>query len=187
MNLVFLAQRIREIRRKRGMTLEQLAERTQLTQSVLSKVENFRVTPSLPALSRIAGALGVTMADLVTGIGEKPRLVIVPSADRHVVERDRPRSDIVYYSLAACHHAKLMEPLLLDVPPGEPRKEALPHEGEEFIMVMKGTVELEYGGQRHRLSQGDCAYLDAAEPHRLINPGKTNASVLCVFSGDKGI
>ena len=187
MNLVFLAQRIRELRRKRGLTLEQLAERTQLTQSVLSKVENFRVTPSLPALSRIAGALGVTMADLVTGLGEKPRLVIVPRADRNVVERDRPRSDIVYYSLAACNHPKLMEPLLLEVPPGEPRKEALPHEGEEFIMVLRGTVDLEYGQERHRLGPGDCAYLDAAEPHRLLNPGETSASVLCVFSGNKDL
>jgi len=184
MNLVFLAQRIREIRHKRGLTLEQLAERTRLTQSVLSKVENFRVTPSLQALSRIATALGVTMADLVTGLGEKPQLVIVPRDQRQVVERDRPRSSIVYQALAASRHAKLMEPLLLEVPPGEPRKEALPHEGEEFIMVLEGTVDLEYGDETHRLAAGDCAYLDAVEPHRLLNPGDTKASVLCVFSGD---
>lgn len=183
MNLVFLAQRIQELRRRRGLTLEQLAERTDLTQSVLSKVENFRVTPSLAALGRISSALGVTLSDLVSGIDEKRPLVIVPKRERQTVERDRPRSDIVYRALAHTQTAKLMEPLLLEVPPGEPRKEALPHEGEEFIMVVKGTVELEYGETRHRLSPGDCAYLDATEKHRLLNPGRATAEVLCVFVG----
>lgn len=184
MNLVFLAQRIREIRKKRGLTLEQLAERTQLTQSVLSKVENFRVTPSLAALGRISEALGVSLSELVSGIDERRRLIIVPKGERETVERDRPRSDIVYRSLARSRSAKLMEPLLLEVPPGEPRKEALPHEGEEFIMVVKGVVELEYGKERHRLKTGDCAYLDATERHRLVNPGRAAAEVLCVFAGD---
>jgi transcriptional regulator with XRE-family HTH domain len=184
MNLVFLAQRIREIRKKRSLTLDQLAERADLTPSLLSKIENFRATPSLAALGRIAEALGVTMAELMTGVDERRRLVIVPSSERQAVERDRPKSSIVYQALAPTRHAKLMEPLLLEVPPGEPRKEALPHEGEEFIMVVEGTVELEYGKERHRLVCGDCAYLDAAEPHRLMNPGKTKAFVLCVFSGN---
>ncbi len=183
MNLVFLAQRIRELRRKRGLTLERLAERTQLTPSVLSKIENFRVTPSLATLGRLAAALGVSLADLVTGIDEKRRLVIVSIAERQSVERDRPRSAIVYKALAPTDHAKLMEPLLLEVPPGEPRREALPHEGEEFILVVKGTVELEYGDERHRLEAGDSAYMDATEKHRLINPGEVTAEVLCVFAG----
>ncbi len=184
MNLVFLAQRIREIRKKRGLTLGQLAERSQLTQSVLSKVENFRVTPSLAALGRIAEALGVTFSELVEGVDEKRKIVVVAAKEGPVVDRDRPKSSIVYRSLAATKHAKLMEPLLLELPEGEPRKEALPHEGEEFIMVVEGTVELEYGDERYRLKKGDCAYIDATEKHRLLNPGNKTAQVLCVFSGD---
>ncbi len=183
MNLVFLAQRIREIRKTRGMTLGQLAERSQLTQSVLSKVENFRVTPSLVALGRIAEGLGVTFSELVAGIDEKKKIVLSSSADGPLVDRDRPNSDIVYRSLAATRHARLMEPLMLEVPPGEPRQEALPHEGEEFLIVIEGTVELEYGLERFCLRKGQCAYFDATEKHRLLNPGKRTAKVLCVFSG----
>ena len=67
MNLIELAQRIKAERRKQNLTLEQVASRTRLTRSVLSKVENFRVTPSLPALAKIAQALGTTVSDLDRG------------------------------------------------------------------------------------------------------------------------
>ncbi len=88
MNLVQLAQRIRALRGERNLTLEQVAERANLTKSVLSKVENFRVTPSLPALSKIAEALGVTVAELVDGLDEKPRMIVVRKDERLQVERD---------------------------------------------------------------------------------------------------
>ena len=80
MNLVQLAQRIRSARTDRQLTLEQLAERTGLTKSVLSKFENFRVTPSLGALGNIAEALGVTMSELLDGVDEKPKMVVVQTA-----------------------------------------------------------------------------------------------------------
>ena len=77
MNLIQLAQRIRSARTDRQLTLEQLAERTGLTKSVLSKFENFRVTPSLGALGNIAEALGVTMSELLDGVDERPSMVVV--------------------------------------------------------------------------------------------------------------
>ena len=76
-----------------------------------------------------------------------------------------------------------MEPLLLTVPGGTARREALAHEGEEFLMVLSGSVDLDYGTQSERLKAGDCAYFDAHVEHRLINPNKRPARVLCVFGG----
>ena len=89
-NLVQLAQRIRSVRTDRQLTLEQLAERTGLTRSVLSKFENFRVTPSLGALGNIAEALGVTMSELLDAVDEKPRMVVAQKDERLPLERDRP-------------------------------------------------------------------------------------------------
>lgn len=178
-----MAQRIKAQRRELGLTLEQVASRTGLTRSVLSKVENFRVTPSLPALVKIAEALGVTVAELVTGLEEKPQLAIVRKGEGAPVDRDRPGSTIVYESLAYERSTKAMEPLLLTVPGGTARREALAHEGEEFLMVLSGSVDLEYGTRIERLKAGDCAYFDAHVEHRLINPNKPPAQVLCVFGG----
>lgn len=182
MNLFALSQRIRELRRQRGMTLEQLANATSLTQSLLSKVENFRVTPSLPALGRIAAALGIPLSALVEGLDSSQPFVIIRRRERLRVERDRPRSSIDYYALAQERPAKSMNPFILHVPPGEPRKEPLPHEGEEFLLVLQGRVQLEYEDNRYTLESGDGAYFDASQPHRLINPAESAAEVLCVFS-----
>ena len=186
MNLIGLAQRIKTLRRERGLTLEQVASHSGMTRSGLSKVENFRATPSLPALFSIASALGVTVAQLTEGLEEKPQLVVVHKGEGEQVERDRPQSNLTYQSLAGERHTKVMEPLLVVVPgntEGMASREALAHEGEEFLHVLHGAVDFEYLGQTVRLEAGDSAYFDAHAPHRLLNPESEPAEVLCVFGG----
>ena len=182
MNLIQLAQRIRSVRADRQLTLEQLAERTGLTKSALSKFENFRVTPSLGALASIAEALGVTMSDLFDGVDEKPKMVVVRKDERQALERDRPDSRIRYNALAHKRGDKVMEPFLLEVPTGVARSRRLAHEGEEFIMVLNGAIDYEYGDERLRLEVGDCMYADGSVEHTLNNPGDDAAEVLVVWA-----
>lgn len=182
MNLVELAQRIKALRLERRMTLEQVASATGQTRSWLSKVENFRVTPSLPALGRIAETLGVPLAKLVEGLDQKPQIVVVRSNERKVVERDRPASRIVYEALAHKRSNRMMDPFCVTVPAGVARQEALGHEGEEFLIVLEGQVDFEFDETTYHLAVGDSIYFDANVKHRLINPNHTPAKVLCVFS-----
>lgn len=186
MNLVELAQRIKSRRLEKRLTLEAVAARTGLTRSWLSKVENFRVTPSLPALGQIAAALEVPIADLVQGLDQRPRLVVVRRRERQVIQRDKPSSNTVYESLAFKRPDRKMDPFVLKVPPGEAKRLAKPHEGEEFLMVIAGRVDFEYDGELHNLAAGDSLYFDANAKHRLLNPHKKPAEVLCVFHGGNG-
>ena len=182
MNLVELAQRIRKLRLDRRLTLDDVASRTGLTRSWLSKVENFRITPSLPALGQIASSLGVTVSELVQGLDEKPTLVRIARDDRKVVERDKSRTNTaVYESLAHKRPNRSMDPFLLTIPAGVAREEALTHEGEEFLMVLQGAIEFEFDSELHSLRKGDCLYFDSHIPHRIINPNTREAIVLCVF------
>jgi len=186
MNLVELALRIKRLRVQQNLTLEEVAQRSGQTRSWLSKVENFRVTPSLPALGRIAPALGVTMSTLFEGLDQKPKLICVRADERLRVERDRPHSKIVYESLAHQRAARSMDPFILTVPPGVARKEALAHEGEEFLIVLTGKVDFEYGDKRLALDTGDSLYFDSEEKHRLVNSYEDEARVLCVFQLSNG-
>lgn len=180
MNLVELAQRIKKLRVDQGMTLEEVAQECSQTRGWLSKVENFRITPSLPALAKIAAALGVSTSSLLEGLDEKPKLVHVPTADRIEVDRSHPDSSIKYESLADGRYNRSMDPFILTVPPGEDR-EPLPHEGEEFLIVLSGKVHFTYGTETFKLNAGDSLYFDSEEPHCLKNPFKREAQVLCVF------
>jgi transcriptional regulator with XRE-family HTH domain len=185
MNLVELAQRLKSLRLEKRLTLEEVADRTGLTRSWLSKVENFRVTPSLPALGQISRALGIPIAELVRGLDERPELVVVKRDERKTVERDQ-NTQTVYESLAFKRVNRRMDPFLLTVPPGDVDREALPHEGEEFLLVMSGRVDFEFNGETHCLEHGDSLYFDGNVKHRLLNRYKKPAEVLCVFleSGD---
>lgn len=182
MNLVELAQRIRKHRLERRLTLEDVSSQTGLSRSWLSKVENFRITPSLPALGQIASALGVTVAELVEGLDEKPTLIKVAKNERKVVERDKSKTNTATYeSLAHKRPNRSMDPFLLTIPAGVARDEALTHEGEEFLMVIQGAIDFEFDNELHSLNQGDCLYFDSQIPHRIINSHTRQAIVLCVF------
>ncbi|HWL09433.1 MAG TPA: XRE family transcriptional regulator [Planctomicrobium sp.] len=181
MNLVELAQRIRNLRLDKRMTLEQVASRTGLTRSWLSKVENFRVTPSLSALGEIAAALNVSIAHLVEGLDEKPEMVLIRKEDRKPVERDKDRSRILYESLAYKRVDRAMDPFLLTIPAEDSSREPMSHEGEEFLMVISGNVDMRFGNETYQLNAGDCMYFDGRTRHCLINPYAGPAQVLCVF------
>ena len=180
MNLVELASRIRSARLGKGYTLDRLSELSGLAKGLLSKVENFRVTPSLPTLAKLCEALGIRLSELVDGLDERPRLSIVRRKERRKIERDPEQSDVAYSSLAHRRPNRNMDPLELLVPAHGGRKQALAHEGEEFLLVLSGRVDLEFEGERHAMEAGDSAYFDAESPHRILNPLGEDARVLCV-------
>jgi transcriptional regulator with XRE-family HTH domain len=183
MNLVELASRIKAARMAKGYTLDRVAEISGLGKGLLSKVENFRVTPSLPTLAKLCEGLGMSLSELFEGLDEKPKLSITRVADRKRIERDSDQSNIHYHALAHGRPDRNMDPFLLVVPAGGGRREAMPHEGEEFLIVIKGGVSFEYDGQVHQLNEGDSAYFDAEVDHRVFNPGASDAEILCVFLG----
>lgn len=183
MNLVELATRIKNARQAKGYTLDRVAEMSGLGKGLLSKVENFRVTPSLPTIAKLSEALGLSLAELFEGLDDKPKLSIVRANDRKEVERNRDQSDILYHSLAHRRADRNMDPFILKVPAGGGRREAMPHEGEEFMLILKGSVSFEYEREVHEMKEGDAAYFDAELDHRVFNKGTKDATVLCVFLG----
>lgn len=181
MNLVELSQRIKQRRLELGLSLEEVAATAGQTKSWLSKVENFRITPSLPALARVAEALRTPLSVLLEGLDAKPQLVLTRKQERRVIQRDAQNSDIVYQEMIRGRANRQMNPFVLKVPAGGGRTVLRPHEGEEFLTVLRGRVSLEYGAEIYPLKQGDSLYFDADTPHRLFNEHKTEAEVLCVF------
>lgn len=184
MNLVELSQRLKQLRIERGKTLEEVASAAGLTRGWLSKVENFRVTPSLTSLAQIADALNISMAELFQGLDDKPRLAVVRTDNRRVMERDKEFSKLVYEALAHTRPSRVMDPFLITVPRTDQRP-MMNHDGEEFLFVIEGPVCLDYDGERVELETGDSAYFDSSIDHRLVNETEDPARVLVVFHGNE--
>lgn len=181
MNLVTLAQRIRDLRKERGLTLDEVASQTGLTRSWLSKVENYKVTPSLPGLAGIAGALGVSLSELVDGLDERPRMVMVRADQREKVELERIDSTVMYESLAHKRSSHKLHPYMVTIPTGAGKTRATPHEGEEFLYVVDGEVVFEYGEDEITLGTGDSLYFEASVAHRVNNQQESPAKLISVF------
>ena len=171
-----MTELLRAVRRQRGMTLDDLAERTGLTKSYLSKIERSRSTPSIAVAIKVARALDADVAQLFSERGDADKIAVDRAADRSA-----PRQR--YRALAAGMLGKSMSPFVIH-PTGPAKGEAQPwhalHDGQEFVFVHSGTVELTYGDATWTLTAGDSAYFDASISHRIRTIGTQPAEVLVV-------
>lgn len=182
MNLIELATALKKARLERGMTLEEVASRAGLTRGWLSKVENFRVTPSLPALASIAATLGVRLSELFEGIDAQPAFVVTRRGQGQLIRRDEEISLLTYEALAHARPSRKMDPFVIVVPPG-PERPQLSHGGEEFVHILEGAIEFSFADQRVTLGAGDSAYLNGTTPHTVRCVSEYPARLLTVYHG----
>jgi quercetin dioxygenase-like cupin family protein len=155
------------------MTLEELAAGTGLTKSYLSKVERGQSVPSIAAAMKISRTLDVDVAQLFSDD---------PEMGTFTIERASDHGTARHHAIAAGMLGKAMSPFV--VRPGRQfASHAHPtHPGQEFVFVHAGTVELDHDGRLVELATGDCAYFDAAAPHKLRQVGDDTAVVVVVTS-----
>lgn len=155
------------------MTLEMLAGDTGLTKSYLSKIERGQSNPSIAAAMKVARALGVDVGQLFADDASGARITVDRAQSRTTTERFQP--------VASAMLGKRMSPFF--VRPGtefaaDPHPE---HEGQEFVYVISGSIELNHAGKVVSLGAGDCAYFDASMEHRIRSAaGRDGAEVLLV-------
>lgn len=181
-----LAAKIRSVRESRSMTPEQLAERADLPVEVVGNIESGSLIPSLTPLIRIARALGVRLATFLDEQEQHGPVISRVGAHDAVMRvsgREQPsRSDLEFYSLAANKAGRRMEPFLIDIHPLSAQGPHLSsHEGEEFVYVLSGEIEISYGRDTYRLRTGDCIYYDSIVPHHVHSVGAADARVLAVI------
>jgi transcriptional regulator with XRE-family HTH domain len=161
------------LRESLGLSTADLAERSGCDAATIERLESGEAAPSLAPLIRLTRAMGVRLGTLLdddTSIGP----VITRAGDAESAARLRSletASDagtLGFFSLAATKASRHMEPFLIEVRPGEEGQHALSsHEGEEFIHVLSGSVEIEYGKELYALGPGDSIYYDSIVPHQV--------------------
>lgn len=174
-----IGHQIREFRKARGLKLTELAQACGISKALLSKIENAKVSSPISTYSNIAAALGINFGDLIRG-EEEAGCVIIRKDERKLVSKKRTAYGYQFESLGYKWPNKKFNPFLLTYLP-KPKNAPLPNftfQGEEFIFLLEGEIEMFYGKERYRLAPGDCIFLDGSVPHGGRALGKKRAVAL---------
>jgi transcriptional regulator with XRE-family HTH domain len=180
-----LGQRLRLLRTIHRLSLDELADRTLLTKSYLSKVERGLSEPSLASLLKLCAAYGVTTGELL-GESPNPSPVQVVRKDARTPLRKLERyPGYVYEAIAHNRADKAMLPFVMHPPLRSqvPDPELVEHEGQELIFVLRGEIDFITPDETIRLDAGDSVYFDSSLPHRSLSVGRAPAEALVVIAG----
>ena len=175
---------VRAYRKTAGLTLTQLSEQSGLSISALSKIENGQMSPTFYNLMRLAEGLGIHIADLVTiaearGAPEQ-RMAVTRKEERQFT----PAEHYSFAALCGGLDFQRMKPMVTRVSPASDGAEVenVAHDGEEFINVLKGNVEIRSDGwDPIILKEGDCIYFDSTIPHCYVSTGPEDAEVMVIW------
>lgn len=169
-----LGVRLAELRAERGWSLGELAERSGVSRSTLSRAERAEISPTASLLNRLCGVYGRTMSQLLSEVEAAPAL-LVRAADQAVWE-DKA-SGFVRRSVSPPHaglRGELVEGRLAagaDIAYDRPPVPGL----EQHIWVLDGRLEVAAQDTRHRLDAGDCLRLRVWGPTRFRSTGPEDA------------
>ncbi len=165
---------LRRLRLKRNLSLAAVARSTGISVGFLSAIERGHMSASVATLRRIARFYNINILALFDPSEANPHHV--RPAERKVLEAGSG----VRMELLAWGNA-VMEPHLFRIAPGAGSGEAYSHEGEEFLYLLQGRLEIALeDGETYRLDEGDSFYFESTMHHRWSNPGKKEAWVLWV-------
>jgi transcriptional regulator with XRE-family HTH domain len=177
-----IGEKIRTMRKERGLTLLELSEKSGVALATLSRIENDRMTGTLESHMAIGGALGVSLPELYAHLSSpKSNPEVQTASERTEVFVHDKRS--VSEMLASKVLEKKMMPVMIKLERGgrthlEENKKGV----EKFIYVMGGKVEAVVGEKKYSLAKSDTLYFDSSAPHYFTNVGNSEARLICVVS-----
>ena len=179
-----VGEKIKSICGQKNITKEDLAERSGLSLEQITSIEENVNVPSLAPLIKIARVLGVRLGtflddneELGPVVTRKTDNVKSISFSNNAAEM---RKHMDYFSLSQAKSGRHMEPFIIDIAASDANFSLSSHEGEEFIYVLEGAIEINYGKETYVLQQGDSIYYDSIVAHHVHAAENATAKILAV-------
>eukprot|EP01156_Anaeramoeba_ignava_P016400 Anaeramoba_ignava/a621757_3.p1 GENE.a621757_3~~a621757_3.p1 ORF type:complete len:192 (-),score=5.55 a621757_3:75-650(-) len=180
-----IGKKIKGFREFREMSREDLAMKANLDLLQLEKIEEEGHIPSLGHLIKLSRAFGVRIGTFlddhenigpaVIKSGEELSSLSLSTSD------ESSREHLNFFSLAPSKAGRHMEPFIVEIEPAaESDYKLSSHEGEEFIFVLEGAIEINYGKDIYQLEKGDTIYLDSVVAHNVHAAGDKAAKIMAV-------
>ena len=179
-NLNTLAERLRKCRKKLHWTLDQLADQSGVSRSMLSQIERGKANPTLAVACRIAQALNISISELVEEPWTQPTIEVVRGNDPANVMRDDQNGQVQMLTSPSMDATEFYRVTL----PPSAQLNSKPHfrGTREIITVHSGSVEVVSGADIVQLEQGDTAYYQADQNHRIINRSDSDSLLYMIIS-----
>jgi transcriptional regulator with XRE-family HTH domain len=174
---ILIGRKVKAARTSKGLRLKELAARSGLSESLISKIENDKTTPSLLTLHRIASALDTNISWLFNDNPTEASPVLRAS-ERRAIHTDKEKATTENFVPFGGSH--LMQAFLITLHPGGTSLGTRTHAGEEFGYVMEGELELTVGGKSYRLKAGDSFNFRSERSHAYRNPTKKDVRIVWV-------
>jgi transcriptional regulator with XRE-family HTH domain len=185
---VNVGARLKQVREERGLSLSDISTRTGLDEVSLAQVEAGEISPPLGSVIKLSKALDMKIGYFISGEEDKP-YTIVRVNDRKVVSRYQSEKNKQYgyeYEALAPHKKnRHMDPFLVTLSPASTEHERSTHEGQEFIYVIRGSMEVRLADEVHVLGPRDCIYYDSTVPHLVKCHGNEETKILAVLYTEK--
>ncbi len=183
-NQIFIriGKKIREIRNQRNIKLHELAEESQISKGLLSRIENGRTIPSLPVLISIISTLKINLDVFFEGLEfpEQKNFIYRQKTDYTPFEKEEGIGFLYHFILNGTISNVALEAVILDLQPGSQR-ESVTTDGYEFKYVLKGEVEYHLGHETVRMKEGDSLFFNGKIPHVPVNRTDKPASILVIY------
>lgn len=185
MNKKGLGKKIKDFREFRQVSREDLALKANLDGNQLEKIEEKGVIPSLGHLIKISRALGVRIGTFLDDQDQVGPVIVKAGEEKSShsfsTNDNSSRSHLNFFSLAQDKTGRHMEPFIVEIEPSKESDYKLSsHEGEEFIYVLEGAIEINYGKDIYQINKGDTIYLDSIVSHNVHAAKNQPAKILAV-------
>jgi quercetin dioxygenase-like cupin family protein/ribosome-binding protein aMBF1 (putative translation factor) len=185
---VEIGVRVKNVRESRGLTIKDISQRTGIETSVLEQIEDGSFAPPLGTIIKLAKSLEMKIGYFISGEEDKA-YTIVRRNDRKVVSRydskKGKRYGYEYFSLAPHKKDRHMEPFMVTLVPTDTDEERSAHDGQEFIYVLDGTMEVRIENEVHIIEAGDAIYYDSTVPHLVKCRGDKPTRILAVLYAER--
>ena len=180
-----VGEKIVSIRESKRITLVELADRCGFTETMMGKIEENEAIPSLGHLIKVARALGVRLGTFLDDMDQLGPVISrkgdLSQGGSFSSKSSNTHQNLNFFPLASDKSGRHMEPFIVEINPATGTDfTQSSHEGEEFIYVLAGEVEINYGKAVYNLSEGDSIYYDSVVDHHVHSANDLPAKILAV-------
>lgn len=183
--LIQISNKIKEIRKQKNITVQELANKADVSKGLISQIENNRTVPSLPVLMNIVQSLNLDLneffKDIIPKKKTQQKIIFKSPKDYQTFEKEYAKGFLYHRVFTRNIQSGPVDFVLLELKKGARRNKMIQTESYEYNYMIKGKVEYHIEDKSYIFSEGESLFFDSRQEHRLVNVGDSDALMLVVY------